>query len=346
MTNTTGSPIAAESWQQKLKNYRKPGALRGVLELAITAIPFALTWLAMLFAFYRGYVWLYVLLLLPAAGLLIRLFMIQHDCGHGAFMPGKRGNDWIGRGISLLTLAPYDHWRRCHAAHHATSGNLGQRGVGDIDTLTVTEYLALSRWGRLCYRLYRHPLVMFGIGPLYFFGLKSRLPFGFMGKGWQPWISTMTTNLGIAIVFGLAIWMVGFWPFLLIHLPIVMVSASMGVWLFYIQHQFEKTYWAAGPSWNVQDAALQGSSFYDLPHVLRWFTANIGVHHVHHLSSRIPYYRLSDVLRDYPELQTLGRLTLLQSLKSVRLALWDEQSRRLVSFKEICRVARPSEQPA
>jgi omega-6 fatty acid desaturase (delta-12 desaturase) len=330
-------PVASGSWQQRLRQYRKPGALRGLLELAITAIPFALAWFTMLFALYRGYLWLYALLLLPAAGLLVRLFMIQHDCGHGAFLPGKRSNDWIGRAISILTLAPYDHWRRCHAAHHATSGNLNHRGVGDIDTLTVAEYLARSRWSRFCYRLYRHPLMMFGVGPLYFFGLKSRLPFGFMRKGWKPWISTMTTNLAIAIVAALAIWSVGLWPFLLIQLPIVVVGATVGVWLFYVQHQFEQTHWAADTCWSVQDAALQGSSYYDLPRVLRWFTANIGVHHVHHLSSRIPYYRLPDVLRDYPELRNFGRLTLLDSLNSVRLALWDENDRRLISFKEIYR---------
>ena len=323
-----------ESWQQKLSRYQKPGVKRGLLELAITAIPFMAAWVVMLYALYSGRLWLYALLLLPAAGLLVRLFMIQHDCGHGAFFPTKRGNDWIGRVISILTLAPYDHWRRCHAAHHATSGNLSRRGVGDIDTLTITEYRERSFWGRLSYRLYRNPLVMFGIGPLYFFGFKSRLPFGFMHKGWKPWVSTMATNLGIAAVAGLIISMVGFWAFLLIHLPIVIVSATIGVWLFYVQHQFEQTHWAPDAGWRIQDAALQGSSYYDLPGVLRWFTANIGVHHVHHLASRVPYYRLPEVLRDYPELRTLGRLTLLQSLKSVRLALWDEKSQRLVSFRD------------
>ncbi|MEO8896628.1 MAG: fatty acid desaturase, partial [Rhizomicrobium sp.] len=212
-------PKSTQSWQQKLSRYRRPKVSRAIFELAVTAIPFALTWLAMFFAVYNGYVWLYALLLLPAALLLVRLFMIQHDCGHGAFLPGKQSNDWTGRVISILTLAPYDHWRRCHAAHHATSGNLSRRGVGDIDTLTVTEYRERSRWGRLWYRLYRNPLVMFGIGPLYFFGFKSRLPFGFMRDGWKPWISTMTTNIGIALFAGVVISLVGFWAFLSVHLP-------------------------------------------------------------------------------------------------------------------------------
>jgi omega-6 fatty acid desaturase (delta-12 desaturase) len=274
-------------------------------------------------------------LLLPAAGLVVRMFMIQHDCGHGSFFPNRRGNDWTGRVIGVLTLTPYDHWRRSHAIHHASAGNLDRRGIGDIDTLTVREYLARSRWGRLGYRLYRHPAVMFGLGPIYLFVLQSRLPLGFMRKGWGPWLSTMMTNLAIAVMAGLLIWGVGIWPFLLIHLPVVLLAAAAGVWLFYVQHQFEGTHWSGDETWNVHEAALHGSSHYDLPLVLRWFTANIGMHHVHHLSSRIPYYRLPEVLRDYPELRDVGRLTLWQSLGCVGLTLWDERQGRLISFREM-----------
>ena len=186
--------------------------------------------------------------------------------------------------------------------HHATSGNLDRRGIGDIDTLTVREYLARSRWGRLRYRLYRHPLVMFGIGPAYLFLLQHRLPVGLMRGGWRPWLSTMATNLAIAAIVAALIWLVGVRPFLLVHLPIMLLAASIGVWLFYVQHQFEDTVWADGQDWNMHEAALHGSSHYDLPAVLRWFTANIGMHHVHHLCSRIPFYRLPHVLRDHPEL--------------------------------------------
>jgi acyl-lipid omega-6 desaturase (Delta-12 desaturase) len=261
--------------------------------------------------------------------------MIQHDCGHGSFFPRRSGGDWTGRVIGVLTLTPYDLWRRSHAIHHASSGNLDRRGVGDVDTLTVGEYLALSRWNRLRYRLYRHPVVMFGLGPAYLFILKNRLPVGFMGKGWQPWISTMATNLAIVSVFGLLMWMVGVVPFLLVHLPMFLLAASAGVWLFYVQHQFEETYWAGNRTWTVREAALHGSSHYDLPGVLRWFTANIGMHHIHHLSSGIPFYRLPEVLRDHPELRAVGRLTLFQSLKCIRLVLWDDERRRLISFKEI-----------
>jgi omega-6 fatty acid desaturase (delta-12 desaturase) len=232
-----------------------------------------------------GY-WFCLLLAVPAAGFLVRLFMIQHDCGHGAFFHHRLANDWVGRVISVLTLTPYDFWRRTHAIHHASSGNLDRRGIGDIDTLTVQEYLALSRCGRLRYRLYRHPIVMFGLGPAYLFILRHRLPIGVMCGGWQPLLSTMATNAAIAALVAIVIWFVGVGPFLLVHLPIVFLAASIGVWLFYVQHQFEDTFWAEDWAWNLHAAALHGSSHYDLPGILRWFTANIGVHHIHHLCSR------------------------------------------------------------
>ena len=241
------------------------------------------------------------------------------------------------RVIGVLTLTPYDFWRRAHAVHHATSGNLERRGIGDVDTLTVHEYLALSRWGRLRYRVYRHPVIMFGLAPAYLFIVQHRLPVGLMRSGWRPWLSTSATNLAIAALVATMIWLVGIGPFLLVHLPIMLLAASAGVWVFYVQHQFENTVWAHDHGWNLQEAALHGSSHYALPSLLRWFTANIGIHHVHHLCSRIPYYRLPLVLRDHPDLDGIGRLTLLQSLRCVRLALWDEGQKRLVSFREVRR---------
>lgn len=325
----------ARSWARRLNDYRQSDPRRSVRELLITAVPFALAWAAMLTALKLDQFWLYALLILPAAGLLVRLFMIQHDCGHGSFFGNRRGNDWTGRVIGVLTMTPYDHWRRAHAIHHASAGNLDRRGIGDIDTLTVDEYLARSRWGRLRYRLYRHPLVMFGIGPIYVFLLESRLPVGFTRKGWTPWVSTMTTNLGIAVAAGLLMWAFGIGPFLLVHLPIVILGAAAGVWLFYVQHQFEGTHWDDNESWEFHEAALHGSSHYDLPAVLRWFSANIGMHHVHHLCARIPYYRLPEVLRDHPELRDVGRLTLWESFGCVRLTLWDERQRQLISFREM-----------
>ena len=278
-----------------------------------------------------------LLITVPAAGFLVRLFMIQHDCGHGAFFRHRLANDWVGRIIGVLTLTPYDFWRQAHAVHHASSGNLDRRGLGDVTTLTVREYLALSFWGRLRYRLYRHPIVMFVIGPVYLFVLRQRLPIGMLRDGWRPWISTMATNCAIALVAAVLIWFVGIGPFLLVHLPITLISGSIGVWLFYVQHQFDPTFWAREDEWTLHQAALYGSSYYDLPAILRWFTANIGVHHVHHLCSRIPYYRLPKALRDYPELKGVSRLTLLQSFRCVRLVLWDESGRRLISFREMAR---------
>ena len=281
----------------------------------------------------RSY-WLCLLLAVPAAGFLVRLFMIQHDCGHGAFFRHRLTNDWVGRLIGVMTLTPYDFWRRTHAIHHSTSGNLDRRGTGDIDTLTVHEYLARSRCGRLRYRVYRHPIIMFGIGPAYLFIVQHRLPVGLMRGGWQPWVSAMATNVAVAGVVAMMMWLVGVGAFLLVHLPIMVLAASVGVWLFYVQHQFEDTIWAHDRTWNLHVVALHGSSYYDLPHVLRWFTANIGAHHIHHLCSRIPCYRLPLVLRDYPDLRGIGRITLVQSLKCVRLVLWDEGQQRLISFRE------------
>ncbi|MFZ0600845.1 MAG: fatty acid desaturase [Roseiarcus sp.] len=333
-TKTSSAALTARDWAKALVPYRRASAARGVFELAVTFPPFVAVWTAMLLASRHGQYWLSFALAPLAAGLLIRLFIIQHDCGHGSFFPSKLANDWVGRAIGVLTVTPYDHWRRCHAIHHATSGNLDRRGIGDIKTLTVREYLERDRRDRLIYWLYRHPLVMFGIGPTYVFLLENRLPIGFMRKGLMPWLSTMTTNAGLLLAAGSLILYVGLTTFLIVHLPIVVLAATMGVWVFYVQHQFEATTWDGTTDWSQPEAALSGSSHYHLPLPLRWFSANIGVHHVHHLSSGIPFYRLPEVLRTYPELSEVGRLTLWRSLVCVRLALWDEETRRLLSFRE------------
>jgi len=331
--NSVTCPSEARGWTQILARYRTPSPARAVIELVITAGPFLLLWFAMWASLNLGY-WLSLLLAVPAAGFLVRLFMIQHDCGHGAFFHHRLANDWIGRVIGVVTLTPYDFWRRTHAIHHATSGNLDRRGTGDIDTLTVREYLALSQRRRLGYRIYRHPIIMFGLGPAFLFIVQHRLPVGLMRAGWQPWLSAMATNGAIGTVFATTIWLVGVGPFLLVQLPIMLLAASVGVWLFYVQHQFEDTKWDRNSAWNLHEGALHGSSYYDLPSVMRWFTANIGFHHIHHLCSRIPYYRLPRVLRDYPELGLIGRLTLVESFRCVRLVLWDEGQQRLVSFHD------------
>ena len=332
--HSAASASEAQLLTRNLARYREPSDWRGGLEIAITVVPLLALWVLMWFTLDLGY-WVSLLLAVPAGGLMVRLFMIQHDCGHGAFFRHRLANDWIGRLCGVLTMTPYDCWRRTHAVHHATSGNLDRRGMGDIDTLTVREFRARPLLGRIRYRLYRHPLVMFGIGPAYLFLLKHRLPFGLMRAGWKPWVSAMATNFAIALIAATLIWFIGVKAFLLVHLPVVLLAATFGVWLFYVQHQFEQTTWERGEDWNLHADALHGSSHYDLPAVLRWFTANIGIHHVHHLCSRIPYYRLPQALRDHPELRGLGRLTLLQSFSCVRLVLWDETQRRLVSFRDV-----------
>jgi omega-6 fatty acid desaturase (delta-12 desaturase) len=325
------------AWLQILARYREPSTGRGVLEIAVTFPPLIALWVLVWAAVHFGYWWLGLMLAIPAAGFLVRLFLIQHDCSHGAFFRHRLANDWMGRIASVVTLTPYGLWRRTHALHHAGAGNLDRRGFGDVDTLTVDEYRARSVWGRLRYRLYRHPLVMFGIGPAYLFFLQHRLPVGLMRAGWHPWLSTMATNLAIGLAAAGLIWLIGFKAFVLVHLPIMVLAASIGVWLFYVQHQFEATSWDRDDDWSPHAAALHGSSHYDLPAFLRWFTANIGMHHVHHLSCRIPYYRLPRVLHDHPELRDVGRVTFWQSMRCVQLVLWDERRRRLVSFKDIGR---------
>jgi len=329
----TATAVDERTWTRILARYRQPSNARGIVEIAITVVPLAALW-ALIWATLDLSYWLSLLLAVPAAGFLVRLFMIQHDCGHGSFFRNRLANDWVGRVIGVLTMTPYGFWQRMHALHHAGSGNLDRRGFGDIDTLTVREYRELSFWGRLRYRLYRHPAVMFGIGPAYLFVVRHRLPIGLMRGGWRPWLSTMTTNFSIALIAATLIWFIGIKAFLLVHLPVILLAASAGVWLFYVQHQFEHTTWDRDADWNLHHAALHGSSHYDLPAILRWFTANIGMHHVHHLCSRIPYYRLPRALRDHPELRGISRLTLLQSLCCVRLVLWDETQRRLVSFRD------------
>ncbi len=334
-----GEQRGASSLSRRLARYRRPSGARGAVELAITAGPLALisvlAWVALAHRIWWG------LGLIPlAAAFLVRLFMIQHDCGHGAFLPWRRLNDWLGRAIGVVTLTPYDYWRSAHMVHHATSGALDRRTIGGIETLTVDEYRALGPWRRLGYRLYRHPVVMFVLGPTFVFLIQHRVPVGMMRAGWKPWASTLATNLAIALMALTAAWLFGAGPFLLFYLPVVGLAASAGVWLFFVQHQFEDAYWRREAAWSFDDAALRGSSHYDLPAVLRWFTANIGIHHVHHLSSRIPFYRLGQVMRAEPELRDAGRLTLMGSLRCPRLALWDEAAQRLISFAEMGRQRR------
>mgnify|MGYP000987488802 FL=1 len=324
----------AKDWLPVLNAYRGGDGALAAREILVTALPFVLLWIAA-WASLKVSVLLSLVFAVPAAGFLVRLFMIQHDCGHGAFFAERAMNDWTGRIISVLTLTPYDAWAHSHGVHHASAGNLDRRGIGDITTLTVSEYLAKSPLQRLGYRLYRNPVVMFGIGPAFVFLLRNRLPMDGTLLRWQSWMSPVLTTLVVILVAAPIVWLIGLGPFLMVHVPIVLMASSIGVWLFYVQHQYEGTEWARGADWSVHEAALHGSSHYDLPPVLRWITANIGVHHVHHMCSRIPFYRLGRVMKDHPELADVGRVRLWQSFSFARLALWDEASRRLISFRQL-----------
>lgn len=321
----------ARSWPARLSRYRGANLGRSLWELAVTVIPFAVLWLAAAAALSVSPL-LAALLIVPTAGFLVRLFMIQHDCGHGTFFRKRATNDWLGRVLGIFTFTPYDVWARSHAVHHATTGNLDHRGTGDIRTLTVREYQDLTALQRVLYQAYRHPLVLFGIGPAFLFLLQHRLPFGYFREGSRYWLSAMITNAGIAGLIAAIVWFGGWNVLLFVHLPVVVVAATIGVWLFYVQHQFEDTYWRESGNWDVHDAALAGSSYYDLPRALQWMTANIGMHHIHHLCSRIPFYRLPEIIRDHPELRDVHTVNLLESFKCTRLKLWDEDLERLVGL--------------
>jgi acyl-lipid omega-6 desaturase (Delta-12 desaturase) len=332
--------VSAGALIKSLAGYRRASWSRALFELVMTIGFLIAGWFAMWASLSIGY-WLTLLIAIPVAGFLVRLFMIQHDCGHGAFFPNRFMNDWTGRILGILTLTPYDYWKRNHAFHHATSGNLDRRGRGDILTLTIDEYLARSSWGRFCYRAYRNPLILFGAGPAFLFFLQHRLPVGQMREGLRAWVSVIGTNIGIASLVCLMIWSVGSGALLAVHLPVILLAASMGVWLFYVQHQFEHVVWTRDANWKFHHAAFLGSSHYELPAVLRWFTANIGIHHIHHLCSGIPFYRLPHVLRDRPDLAKAERVTLIQSLSNIRLSLWDETGQRLISFRQLRDSANP-----
>ena len=282
---------------------------------------------------YIGY-WAGLALALPTGLFLVKAFIIQHDCGHHSFFRQRWACDLVGRFLGILTLTPYHWWKRDHDLHHATSGDLSRRGNGDIDTLTVNEYKALSRLARLRYRIYRHPAVLFGIGPLLQFLVRHRLPLNLRKGDRRSLISILATDLAvIGLVLGLG-WAIGFTRFSALWLPMMAVAATVGVWMFFVQHQFERTYWVRHEDWSFVTAALRGCSYYRLPRPLEWVTGSIGYHHIHHLASRIPNYRLRDCFADIAALRNVSVIDMRQSLSCARLALWSEDDQRMLSFRD------------
>ncbi|MBL9125242.1 MAG: fatty acid desaturase [Planctomycetaceae bacterium] len=316
-----------------LAKYRGPRNWKSVLQLLLTMSLFAGSWILMWYSLSISY-WLTALLALPTAGMAVRLFILQHDCGHGSFFSAAKANHLVGTMLSALTLTPYYCWRRQHAIHHASNGQLDHRGIGDIDTMTVEEYRNASRWRRLAYRLYRNPFVLFGIGPIFHFTVLQRFTYSLPREWKRERRSVHFTNVLVVSVIALLVWLVGPLAFIKVHLPVMVISASLGVWLFYVQHQFDPAHWRRDQDWDYYTAAIEGSSYLDLPWILHWITGYIGYHHVHHLDSRIPNYALARSAQAHPSLNRATRITIWSSLRCVNLKLWDERAGQLISFRE------------
>ncbi len=323
-------------WRTVLAPYARPSIGRGILDLATSVVPYLALWVLMYLALNISYL-LVVILTVPAAGFLVRTYIVFHDCAHGSFLPSRRANTWLGMICGLLTFTPFAKWRHEHAVHHGTAGDLDRRGVGDVHTLTVAEYRSLPRRQRLGYRLFRNPLVMFGIGPIYAILIAPR----WVSRGTRQRLrrSVIATNIALVVLVGTLCWLVGWRDYLLIQMPAVLLAGSIGVWLFYVQHQFEDTYWQSTDDWSYAEAALCGSSYLKLPKVLQFFTGNIGLHHVHHMSTRIPNYNLQRAHDEIDVFHDVPTLSLWDGLRAVRLKLWDESAAQLVTFAEARRPA-------
>jgi omega-6 fatty acid desaturase (delta-12 desaturase) len=325
---------ASPSWRESVAPHERSSPRRSLFDLATSVLPYLLL-TALMYVCLDVSVWITLALAIPAAGFLLRTFIVFHDCAHGSFLPTKRANLWLGRFTGLLVFQPFANWRHNHAVHHGTAGDLDRRGTGDVMTLTVEEYRSRSWKGRLGYRLFRNPLVMFGIGPIWSLMIGPRLWTAQMRKRQRN--SVIETNLVLALVTGALVWFVGIEAWLLVQMPIAILAGTMGVWMFYVQHQFEDVYWESSERWSYSEAALRGSSNLKLPKVLQFFTGNIGLHHVHHLSAKIPNYNLQRAHDEISVLQEVPVLTIRDGLRSIRLKLIDPGSGRLLTWRQ----ARP-----
>ncbi|MFS0728160.1 fatty acid desaturase [Paenibacillus sp. 1P07SE] len=318
--------------KKKVAPFEKSSFKRSLVQILNTVPPFMLLWFLAYQSLEVSY-WLTLALSVAAAGFAIRIFILFHDCCHYALFKNRRANEMIGTLTGILTFTPYRGWQHSHAIHHATSSNLNKRGIGDIRVLTVEEYTQSTFWQRLAYRLYRNPLVMFGLGPFYSFLLGNR--FNRKGAKFKERVNTYLTNTGIVALVALLCWAVGWQALLLVHLPIFYLSSALGIWMFYVQHQFEDTYFENENEWDFVKAAVDGSSYYKLPRLLQWVTGNIGFHHVHHLSPRVPNYYLEQAHEQTPDFRKVTTITLKSSLQALRFRLWDEKNKRFVGFREI-----------
>jgi acyl-lipid omega-6 desaturase (Delta-12 desaturase) len=327
-------------WVARLKAYERPVTLRAIWQLTNTLIPYLGLVVLMYLSTRAGYPpGVTILLSLPAAAFMVRLFVLFHDCSHGSFFHSQRANRIVGHILGVLTFTAYGSWRHGHGVHHSTSGNLDRRTIGEVWTLTAREYVDLPWWKRLAYRIYRNPVFLFGIAPLLLFVVVQRKPHKLDNRRQRR--SVWITNGAIAAIVLLASATIGLKTYLLIQLPIMYFAGMAGIWLFYVQHQFDPGYWKREEEWHTVDAAMEGSSYYKLPGLFQWFSANIGLHHVHHLRPRIPNYNLQRCLDAIPELRLKDHLTVRHSFGSVRMNLWDEANDRLISFRTL-RKAVPS----
>ena len=326
-SNPSESPKLA--WRKAVAQYENPSMWRSLWQVINSVVPYIFLWYLMYLSLEVSY-WLTLLLAIIAAGFLVRGFIIFHDCGHGSFFRSQKANDILGTVIGVFTFAPYYYWRHDHAVHHASAGDLDRRKVGDIWMLTVNQYLGSSFWERVAYRAYRNPVVLFVVGPLFLFLIKYRFALRTPDKRERH--SVYRTNLAIAVVVVLMSVAIGFKAYVLIQLPIIMIASSAGVWMFYVQHQFEGVYWERHDNWDYVTAAIKGSSFYKLPQVLQWFTGNIGFHHIHHLGPRIPNYQLEKCHNENSLFRKIKPITVFSSLKSLTFRLWDEERHKLVGY--------------
>ena len=324
------------SWRKMVAPYQYSDLRRSLGQLANSLLPYLALWVLMIFSLRVSY-WLTLVLIIPAAGFLVRLFIIFHDCGHGSFFKSTTANRRVGFFLGLLVFTPSDSWWHAHAVHHASAGNLDKRGVGDVMTMTVEEYQKASPWQRFSYRFFRHPAVLLGLGPFFTFLIAPRFPNAASSKSDRR--SIWLTDLALLVVFAVMSLLIGVKEYLIIQIPVMWLAGAIGIWMFYVQHQFENVYWARSSEWDYTRAALEGASFYRLPRVLQWFTGNIGFHHIHHLSPRIPNYFLEKCFKENPALAAPVTINFLTALKTIPLRLWDEQTRRMVGFRAL--KARP-----